>query len=62
MRVADVAGAFGATDLTTPAEQPGVARICTWISMCVPGPSPDIHPTTAGYEVIATAYLAQTTR
>jgi hypothetical protein len=48
MRVADVAGAFGATDLTTPAEQPGVARIRTWIWMCVPGPSPDIHPTTAG--------------
>jgi lysophospholipase L1-like esterase len=69
MRVADVEGAFASTDLTTPAELPGVgivplavARICMWTWMCVPGRSPDIHPTSAGYEVIAAAYLAQTTR
>ena len=69
MRVADVEGAFATTDLTTPAELPGVgtvplavARICTWTWMCVPGRTPDIHPTTAGYEAIAAAYLAQTRR
>jgi hypothetical protein len=39
-----------------------VARICIWTWMCVRGRTPDIHPATAGYEVIATAYLAQTKR
>lgn len=64
-RVADVAGAFSTTDLSTPATLPGVgtvplavARICTWTWMCVPGRSPDIHATTAGYQVIADAFLA----
>jgi lysophospholipase L1-like esterase len=66
VRVADVAAAFASTDLTTTAELPGVgtvplavARICTWTWMCVPGRSPDIHPTSAGYQIIANAYLAQ---
>ena len=47
IRVADVAGAFATTDLTTTAELPGVgtvplavARICTWTWMCVPGRTP----------------------
>jgi hypothetical protein len=30
-----------------------------WTWMCVPGRSPDIHPTTTGYQVIADAYLAK---
>ena len=65
-RVADVGGAFATTDLTTPATFPGVgevplavANICTLTWMCVPGRSPDIHPNSAGYEVIAQAFLAQ---
>lgn len=66
IRVADVEGAFATTDLTTTAELPGVgtvplavARICMWTWMCVPGRSPDIHPTSTGYEVIANAFLAR---
>jgi lysophospholipase L1-like esterase len=66
MRVADVAGAFATTDLSTPAELSGVgtvplavARICTWTWMCAAGRSPDIHPTSAGYQVIADAFLAR---
>jgi lysophospholipase L1-like esterase len=66
IRVADVAGAFATDDLTTPANLPGVgtvplavARVCTWTWMCVPGRAPDIHPTSAGYAVIADAFLAQ---
>jgi lysophospholipase L1-like esterase len=62
-RVADVAGAFATTDLTTTATLAGVgevplavARICTLTWMCR---SQDIHPTSAGYEVIAQAFLAQ---
>jgi lysophospholipase L1-like esterase len=65
-RVADVAGAFATTDLTTTATLPGVGevplaveRICTLTWMCVPGRSPDIHPTSAGYAVIAESFLAQ---
>ncbi len=69
VRVADVAAAFASTDLTTTAELPGVgtvplavARICTWTWMCVPGRTPDIHPTSAGHQIIANAYLAQIRR
>jgi lysophospholipase L1-like esterase len=69
VRVADVAAAFASTDLTTTAELPGVgtvplavARICTWTWMCVPGRNPDIHPTSAGYQIIANAYLTQIKR
>lgn len=66
VRVANVAAAYASTDLTTQAELPGVgpvplavARICTWTWMCAPGRTPDIHPTSAGYQVIADAYLRQ---
>jgi lysophospholipase L1-like esterase len=65
IRVADVAGAFATTDLSSTATLPGVgpvplavARICGWTWMCVPGRAPDIHPTSAGYQVIADAYAA----
>lgn len=64
VRVADVATAFATTDLSTPAELPGVgtvplavARICTWTWMCAPGRPADIHPTSAGYAEIAEAFL-----
>jgi lysophospholipase L1-like esterase len=66
VRVADVATAFATSDLSTPAELPGVgtvplavARICTWTWMCVPGRPPDIHPTSTGYAQIAQAFLAE---
>lgn len=62
VRVADVGAAFDTTDLTTPATLPGVGtvplavfRICTWTWMCTP--RPDIHPMTAGYQVIANTFL-----
>jgi lysophospholipase L1-like esterase len=65
VRVADVAGAFATTDLTTAAPLPGggegplaVARICAWTWMCPgTGRPPDIHATSAGYAVIAEAFL-----
>lgn len=64
VRVADVAGAFATSDLTTIVPLPGggegplaVARICAWTWMCVRQP-PDIHATSAGYQVIAEAFLA----
>ncbi len=62
VRVADVAGVFGGTDLDTPAPLPGggsaplaVARICAWTWMC--GDRPDIHPNDAGHQAIADAFL-----
>jgi lysophospholipase L1-like esterase len=65
-RVADVEGAFATTDLVTTTTLAGVgevpvsvARICTLTWMCR---SQDIHPTSAGYQVIAQAFLAQTPR
>jgi lysophospholipase L1-like esterase len=65
-RVADVEGAFDTTDLATTTALAGVgqvplavARICTLTWMCT---RQDIHPTSAGYEVIAQAFLAQTPR
>jgi lysophospholipase L1-like esterase len=65
-RVADVEGAFATTDLTTTATLTGVgevplavARICTLTWMCT---KQDIHPTSAGYTVIAQAFLAQLPR
>jgi lysophospholipase L1-like esterase len=70
VRVADVAAAFAMTDLTTLVPLPNgvqvplaVARVCQWTWMCpAAGRSPDIHPTTAGYRVIADAFLAQAGR
>ena len=65
-RVADVEGAFATTDLATTTALPGVGevplavgRICTLTWMCS---RQDIHPTSAGYAVIAQAFLAQTPR
>ena len=65
-RVADVEGAFETTDLATTTALAGVgevplavARICTLTWMCT---RQDIHPTSAGYAVIAQAFLAQTPR
>ncbi|NUO58344.1 MAG: SGNH/GDSL hydrolase family protein [Hamadaea sp.] len=62
-RVADVAGAFASTDLTTQVPLPGVgtvplavARICAWTWMCA---KTDIHANTIGYAVLAEAYLAE---
>ncbi|MEV0270896.1 SGNH/GDSL hydrolase family protein [Hamadaea sp. NPDC050747] len=62
-RVADVAGAFASTDLTTQVPLPGVgsvplavARICAWTWMCAKS---DIHANTIGYAVLAEAYLAE---
>jgi lysophospholipase L1-like esterase len=61
--VADVEGAFSTTDFATKVLSPdfgtiplNVARICQWTWMCVAG-GPDIHPNTAGYGVIAEAFL-----
>ena len=66
VRVADVAGAYAITDLTSPAPLPAggeaplaVARICAWTWMCpAPGGRPDVHPNAAGHQVIADAFLA----
>ncbi|NUR69770.1 MAG: SGNH/GDSL hydrolase family protein [Hamadaea sp.] len=62
-RVADVAGAFASTDLTTQVPLPGVgtvplavARICAWTWMCA---KTDIHANTIGYAVLADAYQAE---
>ena len=62
VRVADIGGAFATTDLTTVAPLPGggegplaVARICAWTWMCS---RQDIHATSAGYAVIAEAFLS----
>jgi lysophospholipase L1-like esterase len=69
IEVADVAGAFATDDLTSTAPLPdgrvvplAVARICAWTWMCVPGRTPDIHPTSTGYRVIADAFLAELPR
>jgi lysophospholipase L1-like esterase len=69
MPVADVAGAFATDDLTTidslPDGRPvplAVARICAWTWMCAPGRPSDIHATSAGYAVIARAFLAEARR
>ncbi|MCP2324954.1 lysophospholipase L1-like esterase [Hamadaea flava] len=63
VRVADVAGAFASTDLTTQVPLPGVgtvplavARICAWTWMCTKS---DIHANVTGYAVLANAYLAE---
>ena len=62
-RVADVEGAFDTTDLAATTGAGGVPlaveRICTLTWMCT---RQDIHPTSAGYAVIAQAFLAQTPR
>jgi lysophospholipase L1-like esterase len=64
MRVADVETAYSTADFADTAQLPGVgtvplnvARVCEWTWMCAPSPvGPNIHATTAGYQVIATAF------
>jgi lysophospholipase L1-like esterase len=64
-RVADVSGAFHTTDFTAPAGGPragalprNVTAICRWTWVCAPPPrGPNKHPNTAGYAIIARAFL-----
>jgi lysophospholipase L1-like esterase len=57
--VADVETAFSTTDWTLVDGIPlNVLRICQWTWQCIPPPlGPDIHANTAGYGVIAQAFL-----
>jgi GDSL-like Lipase/Acylhydrolase family len=65
-RVADVFGAFRSGDFSGSTRLPGigavppnVAAICRWTWECAPAPrGPNIHADTAGYGVIAQAFLA----
>lgn len=65
-RVADVAGAYGTTELTRSERLPdgrtapvAVARVCRWTWMCADPPvGPNLHANTAGYRTIARAYGA----
>ncbi len=56
-KVADVAGAFASTELTTagPGDPPAVQRICAWTWMCTRG---DIHANDQGYAAMAKAVIA----
>ncbi len=64
-RVADVFGAFHSTDFSGSVTLPGigtippnVADICRWTWECAPAPrGPNVHADTAGYQVIAQAFL-----
>jgi lysophospholipase L1-like esterase len=57
--VADVESAFSTTDLSLVGGTPvTVLRVCAWTWICTSPPlGPDIHPNTAGYGVIAQAFL-----
>jgi lysophospholipase L1-like esterase len=57
--VADVGSAFQVTDTTLVNGTPlDVLRECQWTWICVPPPlGPDVHANTAGYGVIARAFL-----
>lgn len=65
-RIAEVASAYGSTDFAHPATVPGlgplprnVAAVCAWSWICAAPPrGPNKHPNTAGYAVIARAFLA----
>lgn len=65
-RVADVAGAYGTTELARPESMPdgttapvAVTRVCRWTWMCADPPvGPNLHANTAGYRTIARAYGA----
>lgn len=65
-RVADVSGAFRSADFARRVMVPrlgrlprNVAAICQWTWACAAPPrGPDKHPNTAGYAVIAHAFLA----
>jgi lysophospholipase L1-like esterase len=56
---ADVESAFQVTDLTLVGGTPlNVLRECQWTWICFPPPlGPDVHANTAGYGVIAQAFL-----
>jgi lysophospholipase L1-like esterase len=56
---ADVESAFQVTDTTLVDGTPlDVIRECQWTWVCFPPPlGPDVHPNTAGYGVIAQAFL-----
>jgi lysophospholipase L1-like esterase len=57
LEVADVESAFSVTDLTLVNGTPvNVLRACAWTWMCSVG---DIHANTAGYGVIADAFLTE---
>jgi lysophospholipase L1-like esterase len=66
VRVADVAGAFGTADFAGATAVPrlgrlprNVAAVCAWTFTCDHPPrGPNKHPDTAGYAVIARAFLA----
>jgi lysophospholipase L1-like esterase len=65
-RIAEVASAYDSTDFAHPAKVTGlgllprnVAAVCAWSWMCAAPPrGPNEHPNTAGYAVIARAFLA----
>jgi lysophospholipase L1-like esterase len=65
-RVANVFGAFNSPDFSGSVNLPGfgavppnVAAICRWTWECAPAPrGPNIHADTAGYRVIAQAFLS----
>jgi lysophospholipase L1-like esterase len=65
-RIAEVASAYGSTDFAHPARVTGlgllprnVAAVCAWSWICAAPPrGPNEHPNTAGYAVIAHAFLA----
>jgi lysophospholipase L1-like esterase len=64
-RVADVFSAFSSADFSGRVTLPGigavpanVAAICRWTWECAPAPrGPNVHADTAGYQVIAQAFL-----
>jgi lysophospholipase L1-like esterase len=63
--VANVSGAFDATDFGNPTKVAGigslprnVARVCQWTWECAPAPrGPNVHANATGYQVIANAFL-----
>jgi lysophospholipase L1-like esterase len=65
-RIAEVASAYGSTDFAHQAKGTGpgllprnVAAVCAWSWICAAPPrGPNEHPNTAGYAVIARAFLA----
>ena len=56
-RVADVSGAFAATDTTGSPLPVNVQRLCDWTWLCRVG---DTHPNDAGYAAMARAVIAAT--
>ena len=56
-RIADVSGAFAATDTTGSPLPVNVQRLCDWTWLCRVG---DTHPNDAGYAAMARAVIAAT--